>query len=348
MMGAYMPPEFEEDEIKKEGVAAHWFVQQICDGQFTFEELADRKAPNGVYITSSMVEHVTPYLQFLQSKNAKVEVETSHAGKGWEIRGRADGLAYVPATATLYVPDLKMGWGIVEPDENWTLLSHAIGFHVRQPKVRIDRVVLMIFQPRPYHPLGFVREWSISGDEFMKLYAKLDSVLQNPNDILTTGSHCTHCPNAGYCGALRRASMYAIDVSMKAFVEELSNEELSKHLDILNAAKDRLKGILDSYEDMTKRRIRAGQKIPNRALEMEQTNRQFIDMATPVFIQSMTGVDPCDKPKMVTPAELERRGANKDFVKAITHRTDKGFKLVRVDAAKKAAKAFSTTTKEGI
>lgn len=343
MMGAYMPPEFEDDQVKKEGDAAHWLVQQVCEGHFDLTELTDRKAPNGVYLTSSMVEDVGEYLDFVLSKRAKVEVDTSHSGKGWEIRGRGDAVAYDPKNLTLYVPDLKFGWGIVEPDENWTLISHAIGWHVRNPMIRIDRVVTMIFQPRPFHPLGSVREWSIDFDQFMNLYGQIDSTLRNPSDVLMTGAHCRKCPNAGYCAALRRSAMYAIDVSMKAFVEELSNEELSKHLDLLNTAKERLKAITDSYEDMTKRRIRSGQIVPNRGLEMEQTNRQFQEWATPEFIQAMTGIDPRDKPKLITPAELERRGGNKEFVKTITHRVDKGFKLVRVDATKKAAKTFTTT-----
>jgi hypothetical protein len=56
-----MPPSFptvDDPTARDEGTAAHYMAQQIFSGAFTIEELMDRKAPNGFYMTHEMGEYV--------------------------------------------------------------------------------------------------------------------------------------------------------------------------------------------------------------------------------------------------------------------------------------------------
>ena len=150
-------------EQTDEGNAAHWLCEQVYHGA-NAEDLIGQTAPNGLYITADMVEYCREYLEFITSENCEVEVDTSHSGDGWEIRGRADCIKF--AYGILTVADLKYGWRIVEPENNWTLISHAIAY-CRKHNIQPGTIVFRIFQPRPFHPQGTVRDWKVDYTDLM-------------------------------------------------------------------------------------------------------------------------------------------------------------------------------------
>ena len=66
---------------------------------------------------------------------------------------------YDQAEKTLYVTDLKYGYEIVEPFENWQALAYAAGV-AALPGMVPDKVVITIVQPRAPHRRGPIRTWS--------------------------------------------------------------------------------------------------------------------------------------------------------------------------------------------
>jgi hypothetical protein len=126
-----MPPSFpavDDPTARDEGTAAHYMAQQIFSGAFAVEELIDRKAPNGFYMTHEMSEYVTSYLAALDWCG-DMEIDTSWGdGVNFRINGRADHVAFAADIDTLYIDDFKYGFRLVEPERNWTLISHAIGW----------------------------------------------------------------------------------------------------------------------------------------------------------------------------------------------------------------------------
>lgn len=330
-----------DDTVKREGDAAHWLAKEVHSGRFTVEELIDRRAPNGVYITLEMVEYLGDYLAFI-SQGGHVEIDTSFGTDRWQVNGRADHALYDENTRTLYIPDLKYGWGIYEPENNWTLIAHAIGWLTKyDTQFRVDRVVPMIFQPRPHHPNGRVRSVEISRAELDGFYYRLAETLRAPNDILHTGEQqCYKCPALTTCPAARKAGMNGVDASEAAFTDDLDNAALSFQLDHLARATKMLEQLHTAYSDLAEHRIKQGQIVAGYGLEIEQTNTVWIECATPELIQSLTGKD-VSKKQIVTPNQAKKLGVHEDIVKAFTERRNKGVKLVRRDINAAAKKMFN-------
>jgi len=332
-----------DDTVKQEGIAAHWLVQQVHAGNFSAEELVDRRAPNGVFITPEMVEYLSEYLEAVAG--SEIEVDTSFSGKVWEIRGRADSIKYNPDTYHLTIPDLKYGFGIVEPEKNWTLIWHAIGWMIANPEKTTATISFVIYQPRANHPAGRVREWSIDNRDLMDLYVNIDETLSNPSDILNTGKHCYKCPHITVCPASRAAELNAIDASEKAFNFEIDNQTLSFMLDHYERALNVLNQGKAALDDVALHRIRSGQIVENYTVETAKTNRLWKDFVTVDFVHGMTGLELTKKRELVTPKQAENAGVSKEFVSSLTERRDKGAKLIRMSANTKAKKIFNT--KEG-
>lgn len=338
-MGESHPPIESNDETKNEGTAVHWLAQQVLTKKFTAEELVDRKSENGVFITPEMVEHLEEYLNSTLP-NSEIEFETSHGGDNWQINGRADRISYVEAGGHLLIDELKYGWRIVEPEMNWTLISHAISFVVRNPELKINMITFTIYQPRPYHPEGKVRSWRIGIGDLTELINKLNETLNSPSETLNTGDHCHYCPAMAVCPAARKAQMNAIEATHKAFRDDIDNDNLSFQLDHLKRASQVIKEMEKAYNELALYRLTKGQIIQNYALEKELSNRQWKEDITPEFLEMMTGKN-LTKKQLITPKQAENEGVPKEFVEALTERRNKGVKIVRMDANTKAKKLFN-------
>lgn len=331
-----------DDTVKDEGVAAHWLAQQVRSGKSVVEELIDRKAPNGVYITTEMVEYLEDYIQTI-SVGGDVEIDTSYSGNEWKVRGRADHIFYDPETKTLNVNDLKYGWSIVEPKTNWTLISHAIAAIALQNPNQVNHVILTVFQPRPYHPAGPVRSEYYSIQQIIDFRSQIINTLTNPTDTLRTNPNCKNCPSLTHCPAARKAQFNAIDASEDAFHDHLTNPELSYQLDLVDRAIEVLKLQQKAYSELAQHRLQKGQIVENYAIKAELTNRQWVNGVTPDYIKMLTGLD-LTEPKLKSPAQVEKAGVSKEVVASLTERRQKGFKLVRVDANSNAKKLFNPKT----
>lgn len=337
LIGGHTPPTENDTSLRDEGNAADWVVQQVHSGQFTAEELIDRKAPNGVYITDDMVGYLEEYLKV--ACDGEIEVETNHAGQNWGISGRTDLTAYDAPTRHLYIGDLKYGWSIVEPEMNWTLISHAIGIMLKSGKA-VDFVTFTIYQPRPDHQSGDrVRSWTITGAELMNLYRELNETLSSPTEQLNTNKHCKGCPNIAVCPAARLAELNGIDESERAFVEEITNEELSFRLDQLTRVAEIIKIRKKAYDDLALAKMKQGEIVNNYSVAQDLARTSWQPHVTLDMMKSLTDKD-IVKEQLKTPNQLKKAGVPEELVDACTERRVKGSKLVRMDANSKAKKLF--------
>lgn len=340
LMGATLPPVDAADANKDEGNAVHWLAAQIHNGKLTAETAVDQQSPEGIFITSEMVENVEEYVSAIDSYST-VEVDTSHSGNGWHVGGRADSITYIPMRQHLIINELKYGWRIVEPEMNWTLISHVAGFIANNPDKPVQTIDLTVFQPRPHHFQGPVRTWPISISKFAELYNHMAATLQSPDNLLHTGEiQCHYCPALATCPAAREAQFNAIEAGGKAFSDQIDNDNLSFQLDHLKRASAVLKDLEKAYGELALYRVKQGQIVPNYSTEAELTNRNWKENLTPEFVQALTGKD-LSKKQLITPAQAEKAGVSKEVVAALCERHNKGVKLVRVDADTKAKKAFN-------
>lgn len=322
--------------VADEGDAAHWFIEQVFKGNNTQEELINKKAPNGVFITEEMVDNCQEYLNAILNQGS-VEIDTSHNGTNWQIRGRADHI--YNEENKLYISDFKYGWRIVEPKVNYTLISHAIGWLRNNGTNNIDTFIFRIYQPRPYHPEGYVREWMINLDELINLCDSLDYALNNPINTCKTGLHCYKCPSITNCIAAQKSISNCIDTADKAFNSEVNNIDLSKILDEIKKAIFLLEQNETAYIDLATARIKKGEIINNYCLQNNLGRTRWKDTVTPELLEGITGKT-FSKKTLITPNQAEKAGVSKDVINMWCETPNKGIKLARVETSKQAEKLF--------
>ena len=346
LVGKELPviqPDPKTKAYRDEGDAAHYMAEKAFNGEFTLEEMIDRKAPNGVYMTLDMMEHIENYLSALPEKSpvAAMEVESNYHGENFEVNGRADHLDYHAPTGILHVGDLKFGWSIVEAENNWTLVSHAVGWCLANPTIKPTSIIMSIYQPRPYHRDGKVRRWHISYDHLMILCSQIFTQLSNPTDDLQTGPNCYKCPGLAACPAARKAALNAVDVADKAHDDTVNGVDLSLEIDNLTAAASRIKSRLSAIEELAKHNLKhKPNSAPGYSVEHQYGNLKWHDHVTLDLLKLMTGRD-LSKPKILTPLQAIKAGVDEKTVRSMSHEPSTGLKLVRISADDKAKKLFS-------
>lgn len=326
--------------MRNEGIAAHWLIEHVHKGFFHADELVDRKADNGVFITAEMIEHVSDFLNAIMGKG-QVECDTSYGSdQRYQVNGRADHIYYHPDSYTLAVSDFKYGWGIIEPQDNWTLISHAIGWMFANPNISVQQVALYVYQPRPHHSLGKVRHVIYPTAEIWQKWNVLEQALTNPTNTLRTSEHCRKCPAVATCPAALQAGMNAIDVSETAYVADIDNNALGYMLDNIDRALKVLEENKKAYSELALHRLKAGQIINGYGTEKDLTNKQWKEGINADTVLLLTGKDLSKKKELVTPNQAVKAGLDQTIVDSLCERREKGVKLVRMDANTAVKKLF--------
>lgn len=329
-----------DDTVRNEGNAAHWLIEQVFKQVAGTLQFVNKKAPNGVFITDEMIDHVTPFLEAIRGKG-DVEIDTSYSDcQRYQINGRADHIEYDKETSTLYVRDFKYGWTPVEPEYNWTLISHAMGYiYPKLNGVCPAKVVFQIFQPRPHHPMGRIREWIVDSVRMNELFDRMVNTLSKPSDMLKTSKECKDCLARATCPAAQKAEMNAIDFSEMAFVSDVDDATLAFLLDNIERALKILEQGKKAYSEMALHRLKAGKIIPGYSTEKELTNKQWKDGITIETAKLLTGKD-LSRKQMMTPAQAAKEGVSEAAIESLCERRQKGVKLVRMDADAAVKKMF--------
>lgn len=336
LLGGTLPPTSDDPSARNEGTAAHWVVHECWRRGCKPDDFLNQKAPNGVTITNSITKNVVEFVQYAQSLASEgvqgMEADCSFG----EIGARCDHFMF--DGAILRIDDFKFGFRIVEPKENWTFIAYAIGLCVNNNWTP-QGIVISVHQPRVPHPEGTVREWRLSYAELMNRYEHLQRVMLNPDANLHTGPHCDRCPSATICPALRTAVFNAIDVSMTAHSESITDDRIAAELALMQDAEKRLKSRKKQIEDLAVYRMRQGAVIDGYAMERSYSNRAWHDGMTPEFLTMVLGVD-CTRMDAISPAQAIAAGANEHAVNRLSERKETGLKLSRISATKLAEKLF--------
>lgn len=327
-----------ESEDAKEGTAAHWCAAQVLKGHHQLEELTDRAAPNGVIIDGEMVEHVDSYVRTVGPEPAVIERELPAAVPGTDP-GTPDAFRIVGDVGFLW--DFKYGYRIVEARGNWQLADYAVRIFAKH-EWQLSVVVATIVQPRPFHPDGRVRSWTIGRDEAAALYHALGAAAgaaHDPAATASTGPHCDNCRALHVCEAARRAALNAVDVAHAGMAVQMDGTNLAGELRTLRRAVDAARLRLDAIESHAMSLIDGGHVVPGFRAERAFGRRRWVDPDKVAAIEAMTGLTLYER-KPVSPAQAEKRGADESLVKLFTVTPETGRKLVERDGSAKAAEVF--------
>jgi len=327
----------QDTTVKDEGNAAHWLCEEDFKGNFKADDMIDKKAPNGIFITVGMIKDCEKYLADIVGKG-DTELVTSHTdNQHYEIRGRADHVCF--EENTLFISDFKYGWKVVEPENNWTLISHALGWYDSVKGITPEKIVFRIYQPRGFHPQGALRTWEISHSELKDKFDELKTMLINPSDKVVTSEQCYKCSSMTQCPGNQIALTNSIDVAEIAYDSEVDNDQLSLIMDEIKRAKSVLNEAEVAYDDLAATRIRHGKIVPNYSLHTALGNNTWKKGMSVEVVTSLTNVD-VSKKAIITPNQAKKAGVSQEVIDAFCERPNKGIKLVRVDGSKKAEQLF--------
>lgn len=331
-MAASFPASEVDETARNEGNAAHWLAQQVFNGA-DLASLIDQPANNGFRVTADMADHVSEYLSALDC--GEMEADTSFAAPGWRVAARCDHRKYDATNNTLTIDDLKYGWRLVDPLENWTLIAHAIGT-CASLQIRPAIIILRIHQPRPWHPDGKMREWRLTYDQLMEYYNRIAWVMSGRAERqLVTGPQCAKCHALATCPAARAARLNAIDATSVVFNDAMGNDALAYELDLFRAAQNMIEQQVAALEELTAFRLKSGAVINNFHLQDQYGNSAWKTHVTAEFLALTTKVE-CTKATIISPTEAKKRGIPEHVVKSLTERPFRGKKLIRADTNKVA------------
>lgn len=336
-------PEQETNDAAKEGTA---FGELLAHYLTKPHEKPPAQATNGVYFDDEMKYFANELCSEMTARavgpilcEERIDWQTRSAI--W-IKGQYDA-SYEISGNKLCIDDAKYGYGLIEVKENWQLIGYAIGEVIRRQKV-YDRIILRILQPRPHHEDGPYRQWEISYEQLLaykeQIEARMDKIAGGFAELVTSAK-CKYCPaTASACTAFNRAVFHGIDYSLTHFQQDDINEkELSHQLDLVERSLEILKIKYDSVKQLAVSRIKDGKIIPNYMTEESYGDRKWKTRVSPQVIETLTGIN-IVKTEMLSPAQAEKLGVDKELVKTYVERKFIGNKLVRKDSTKLADKIF--------
>ena len=312
----------------REGTCAAWVAEMMFTNQVqSIDELLGKSHENGWVVEAEMLEHIQGYYDHVMSRGGDIVAERQVTFNEY-VQGTPDCYAFVEG-GTLYVDDLKYGYQIVEPYKNTQISIYAGAILNDNPEVK--KVVLGIYQPRAFHPSGIYRTWEPDLEEFKKWISFIDMQsrrAQMHDSEANPGDHCGYCNAASTCFALASSLYKAYNVVSDNRSGVMNPQEISNELTFLETLSKMVEARHSSVKAEASARISNSEFIPNWGLVPKQGRRAF--KVEGLGILALTGVNPYSN-KIVTPAELERRGADPDVVKQISYNPQLPAKLVRKD-----------------
>ena len=322
-------PEPEDSEAAREGTCAAWVAEMVLKGVVAqASDLEGKSHPeNGWVVELDMVGYVNEYVSMLRRRGGKISAE--HFVRLNEyIAGTANSVATEIGT-TLFVDDLKYGYGIVEPFENTQELIYAATGY---PWTGITHISFGIYQPRATHADGIYRTWVISVEEYHEHIQRIvaaGQLCQSPMPTATPGDHCKHCKTRSTCDALAQSvySIFAVVESQSQF--ELDALGISKELDFLDRASKIIEARKTAIEAEATQRMKSGQHIAGWYLKKKVGRRKFTVSAD--IVHALTGKNPHDTTRLVTPKALEKTGASVRSVALVSDTPFVGHSLARLE-----------------
>lgn len=318
-----------------DGEACHWVASETLLGR-----TPGPVAPNGIVITDEMRDAAAVYVAHVRNTikdmpiDAEFEVEHKIAiPVNQECFGTLDCGAWVSPTE-LHIWDLKYGYGIVEPYENWQLICYALGMlaYVGGLEDQRIKVHMHIIQPRPFHASGPVRTWSVLASDLrnhsnMLTYAAAKAL--QPNAATKSGGHCKYCSALHACPAAQKSAMLSVDIVDDSTVQLLQPDQLALELRTLRRAADAIQYRLTGLEAQAKALIQSGQSVPGWSLQNGTGRQQWTKPAEEIFaIGDVLGLNLRKSPDPITPAQARKAGLPDDLLAAFTERGAAEAKLV--------------------
>lgn len=296
----------------EEGTRAHEFAEYCLNTGVT--DTFSRDAKEHVHWTEDIAEAVQLYLDTIAGEKDKgddvgVEVRFHLSAIHHLAFGTADCVIYKPKSRTLVVLDYKHGKGVpVEAEGSGQLRYYALGAMLNKDNLPIDRIKMVIVQPRCYHPDGPVRTWEIPFEDLLEFSSELKNAIEateKPDAPLVAGDHCQFCPAAAICPALHDHSVEAAKLD---FAEQDPSAMSDAELGELLAKVDHIQNWIKQVREYAYGQAMNGNPPTGYKLVSKRPTRKWVDEKGAQLFMFKRGFESSDIYKMdlKSPAQLEK------------------------------------------
>jgi len=305
----------ERDEYAQEGTRLHGIIADVLRGRLSIDDVKDD--PDTVALVRFAVE--TTKAELNGNANFAVESGLSVKIRNVTFSGTADCLAAAGDTVT--VIDHKMGWREVEAEGNSQLKLYA---HMEAAaNKKIKRWKGIIINAR-FNSVSYA-----SGDidpDYLSNVAN-DLIIRTVKKQFATGNHCAYCQRLSICTKIRAE---IVKWTKPGAIDSITRtpEKLAEALRLAKPAEK----LFETIKKEAQLFMDLGGAIPGVAVEYTAGTRAWPRDMEVKEIAGKIGISEVDKMydvKVISPAQAEKAGADKDAINAIAIRPPrKGFKFI--------------------
>lgn len=296
----------DSSEYAQEGILAHKIAADILrHGEYT---LGDDSG------TEEMFEGAKLYAGFVRSRNnhttsihieESLDISTIHP----ECRGTPDAWALMKDWE-VDIYDYKFGHAFVEVFENWQLIEYAAGIlQILNVDGNTDQhtfVNMHIIQPRSFHPEGQIRTWRVRASElrpYFNLLREGEHAATQENPVCRPSPQCAYCTARQSCVALQATALASINISYSAIPHNLSPDQVSSELRVLEHAAETLKARISGLSAEALAMLSRGERLPHYYAERGRGRERWnIPEEEVIALGEMMGVT-LSKPAVITPKQ---------------------------------------------
>ena len=317
----------------QEGTSAHSLAEECLKGKNGFKHANDfvNQSFDGHFADFAMCDAVQVYVDEIQktineNPGSSIEIEKKfdlswlHPG----MFGTNDCSLYSPLYGKLFIFDYKHGQGIsVEAENNVQLMYYALGaYHnLKEVGLTVDKIEMVIVQPRAPHKAGPIRRWEIDVDDLKDWTKKLkDGALatEKPDAPCFAGDWCRWCHASGSCTAIHDKALSVAQAEFSGKVIKLpepgtlTDEQIGKILNFTPIIQMWLKSIHAHIQST----LETGGKFEGFKLVQGKTNRRWVDEKE--VTKKFKKFDIFTDPKLKSPAQLEKiKGIGKKGIEGL-------------------------------
>lgn len=340
-----MPDVQVSNQEAEKGTTAHWLAAKCMKLNMRPHFWLEKNPVNDQIVDIEMIEHVNEYINYIKSsyKGMLLDLTIERKLVTDDFEGTSDYLSYNQVDKKVTIVDLKYGYGIVEVFENWQLISYFWLWWMNNKNLPVDFVDFIIYQPRPYHPDGTIRKWtvhvdSLKVDYFPRITETLVEIHMSGAMTAAAGIHCLYCPAMLYCQANLETCLNMVTVTSIPCVNEPDNWMLGKQLEMFQYAQEILKQRITILQTIAESRLKQGQVIPGYGMVQSSGHRSW--KISDEKAKSL-GI-PYEKPKIVSPRQAEIAGVSKSVIaKNVVTKTK--MKFVKVNVEQRAKQLFGSS-----
>lgn len=298
-----------------DGTQAHLYKQQLQEGKITESQIPEEDEMRESVLTAVDVVRTlyakAKYNGGFHLLEHQFDLSAIYPG----CFGTCDDVVYDPKLKILYVIDFKHGRGVlVSPFENKQLMYYGLGALTTVPGLGdVEKVILIIVQPRCFHQDGPVRSWETDPLTIFDFALELQERAEaTKNGVFKPGDHCQFCPGDYDCPALRHRAMVEAKEVFGVIPSQTGEiplpatvGELAKALEWAPTLKNWIKAI-DRHAYITAIK---GIPIPGFKLVEKRATRKWVDEERAIEVLKSGGMkdsEILEVPSLKSPAQIEK------------------------------------------